>query len=142
LHLVAAHSEINKAWGVVYPDATFKGIWDLICLVLIIYQSIIIPFRLCFDVEASGIMYYWETFIDCVFMLDIFVNFNTGFYKKGYLVMKRREIIKNYLRTWFVLDVLASFPYSEVFSSAPFVALENENATTGGGMHSINAHTA
>lgn len=30
--------------------------------------------------------------------------------------MKRKEIVKNYLRTWFVLDLLASFPYSEIFN--------------------------
>ena len=45
-------------------------------------------------------------------MIDIIVNFNTGFYKKGYLVMKRKEIIKNYMKTWFFMDLLASFPYS------------------------------
>ena len=45
-------------------------------------------------------------------MIDIIVNFNTGFYKKGYLVMKRKEIIKNYMKTWFFLDLLASFPYA------------------------------
>lgn len=76
-----------------------------------------IPFRLCFGVEATGAMFYWETFVDTVFMADIFITFNTGFYKKGYLVMKRKEIIKNYIKTWFVLDVLASFPYSELFAS-------------------------
>jgi hyperpolarization activated cyclic nucleotide-gated potassium channel 2 len=48
-------------------------------------------------------------------MIDILVTFNTGFYKKGYLVMKRKEIIKNYLKTWFFLDLLASFPYSWIF---------------------------
>lgn len=47
--------------------------------------------------------------IDIAFMCDILVNFNTGFYKKGYLVMKRKEIIKNYVKTWFFLDLLASF---------------------------------
>jgi hypothetical protein len=28
--------------------------------------------------------------------------------------MKRKDIIINYLKTWFILDVLASFPYSWV----------------------------
>jgi hyperpolarization activated cyclic nucleotide-gated potassium channel 2 len=113
--IVAAHSEINKAWGVIYPDATFKGIWDLLGLIFIIYQSIIIPFRLCFEVDASGGLYVFESIIDVSFMMDIVVTFNTGFYKKGYLVMKRRDIILNYIKTWFLLDVLASFPYAWVF---------------------------
>ena len=59
-----------------------------------------------------------ETVMDSVFMCDIIVAFNTGFYKKGYLEMKRKEIIKNYLKTWFFLDLLASFPYSYVINSS------------------------
>lgn len=49
-------------------------------------------------------------------MMDIIVTFNTGFYKKGYLVMKRKEIIKNYLKTWFLIDLVSSFPYSWIFN--------------------------
>ena len=45
-------------------------------------------------------------------MLDILVNFNTGFYTKGNIIYKRSEIAKNYIITWFLIDVLASFPYS------------------------------
>jgi hypothetical protein len=44
------------------------------------------------------------------------VNFNTGFLRKGILVMNRREIINNYFKTWFFLDLLASFPYSWVIN--------------------------
>lgn len=55
-----------------------------------------------------------ESIMDVSFMIDVVVTFNTGFYKKGYLVMKRKDIIINYIKTWFILDVLASFPYSWV----------------------------
>lgn len=55
--------------------------------------------------------------MDVSFMMDIVVTFNTGFYKKGYLVMKRKDIILNYCKTWFFLDLLASFPYSWVITS-------------------------
>jgi len=52
--------------------------------------------------------------MDVAFMVDLVVAFNTGFYKKGYLVMKRKEIVFNYLKTWFLIDLFASFPYSWV----------------------------
>ncbi len=55
--------------------------------------------------------------MDVTFMIDVIVTFNTGFYKKGYLVMKRKDIILNYIKTWFILDLLASFPYAWVVSS-------------------------
>ena len=60
-------------------------------------------------------MWIFETFIDSLFLVDIIISFNTGFYKKGYLVMKRREIIINYLKTWFIIDLVASFPYTWFF---------------------------
>jgi CRP-like cAMP-binding protein len=83
-------------------------------LLFIIYQAILIPFRLCFDVDATGGILYVEDIMDVTFMMDIIVTFNTGFYKKGYLVMKRKDIIKNYLKTWFWIDLVATFPYSWV----------------------------
>lgn len=61
-------------------------------------------------------MIIFDTIIDCFFMLDILIHFNTGFYRKGVVVMKRRDIIFNYLKTWFWLDLLASFPYNWVFN--------------------------
>ena len=73
-----------------------------------------IPFRLCFSVEATGPILIFEDIMDVSFMLDIIITFNTGFYKKGYLVMKRKDIVKNYFKTWFFIDLVASFPYSWV----------------------------
>jgi len=48
--------------------------------------------------------------------LDIFINFNTGYYDKGLLVMERKRIAINYLKGWFWIDLIASFPYSWVIS--------------------------
>ena len=51
-----------------------------------------------------------------MYLKTIVINFNTGFYRKGVVVMKRKEIISNYFRTWFFIDLLASFPYSWVIN--------------------------
>lgn len=118
IHLIATHSDINKAWGVLYPDSTFKAVWDIVGLLFIIYQSIFIPYRLCFEVEAEGGFYIFESLIDISFMLDIVISFNTGFYKKGYLVMKRKDIFKQYIKSWFAIDFMASFPYGWVFNES------------------------
>ena len=42
------------------------------------------------------------------------VGFNTGFYREGAIVMTRTEIALDYLKSWLLLDLLASFPYSWV----------------------------
>ena len=105
-------------------------------LVFIIYQSIVIPFRLCFNVNATGGIYIFETAMDVSFMIDIVITFNTGFYRKGYLVMKRKDIIINYIKTWFFIDMLASFPYNWVFTdsnsstSSSYIVVTSSTTTT------------
>ena len=51
---------------------------------------------------------------DIYFGLDTILNFNTGYYDKGVLIMKRKQIILTYLKTWFILDFFAVLPYSYV----------------------------
>lgn len=50
--------------------------------------------------------------MDVIFILDIVVTFNSGYYKKGVKILDRRWITFNYLKSWFLIDVLASFPYN------------------------------
>lgn len=57
-------------------------------------------------------MFYVELIMDVVFILDIIFTFNSGYYSKGIIVMNRKKIILGYLRSWFFLDLVASFPYS------------------------------
>lgn len=52
--------------------------------------------------------------MEVFFILDILISFNTGYYKRGELIMNRRRAIWYYVRTWFFLDLFASFPYDEV----------------------------
>lgn len=100
----------------IFPESTIKTIWDCIGFAFIVYQSISIPFNLCFGAHPEGALLAFDTTIDVFFMLDVITNFNTGYYKKGVLVMNRKDIIFNYLKSWFILDLLASFPYSWVIN--------------------------
>lgn len=116
----------------IFPESSIKTAWDCVGFIFIVIQSIMIPFNISFGIKAEGSLLVFDTMIDIFFLLDIskFLNFylvvinlNSGFYRKGVLIMSRKEIIINYLRTWyytnsfickyrFALDLLASFPYS------------------------------
>ena len=54
------HHNQKRSCGIFLPDATYKVIWDFIGFICIIYQSIVIPFRLCFNEIATGFFYYFE----------------------------------------------------------------------------------
>jgi len=73
LRIVAQNSENNKDIFLFDPDSSYKAAWEVTGLFFIIYQSIIIPFRLCFDSQAEGGFKYMEDSIDISFMVDILI---------------------------------------------------------------------
>ena len=112
-YLVASFTEKNQKDCLQFdPDSRFKSFWDIFGLFCILYQVVVVPYRLCFNADADGVVAQIEQVIDISFMVDIFIQFNTGFYKKGNLITSRKLIVINYLQTWFFLDLAASFPYN------------------------------
>jgi len=63
---------------------------------------------------------YFEVFIDTWFIGEIILNFFTGYYEKGVMVMDMRKIFRQYMRSWFSLDVISSLPlsYVEILTTA------------------------
>ena len=55
--------------------------------------------------------------LNLFFITDIALNFCTAIRVKGFLVTDRRQIAREYLRFWFWVDLLASFPFDIVFTS-------------------------
>lgn len=108
----------TKRCNPIFPDSNFKTGWDLSGLCLILYEAIIIPYRVAFNIPSSGLFIMFELSIDLFFLTDITINMYTGYYKKGFLVMRRRHVMWRYLKTWFFLDLIASFPYAWFISEA------------------------
>lgn len=116
------------SFRVIHPESTFKMVWDLMIFVIMLYQAIYVPFVLCFAViEDSGMMFL-EFTVTLIFMLDILLNFNTGMFLKGNLIDDRKLIAKDYLKFWFWLDLVSSFPYDWVLTGNPFEPAEIEGS--------------
>ena len=60
-----------------------RAIWDIFLFITIIYQAICLPMRIAFEFKSNDFLFYFEFLVDLCFILDISMNFNTGFYKKG-----------------------------------------------------------
>ena len=107
--------KIKKFYELWAPDGTGKSIWDILGFLCILYQAIVVPYRISFEQPPKGAYIYIEGVQDFYFITDILVNFNSGVYIQGVLVMSRIKSTLFYLRTWFLLDLIASFPYDYVF---------------------------
>lgn len=73
-----------------------------------------IPFRVAFEDETPIPWLISDFVLDIFFFLDILLNFVTGYWDRTdgpTLVMNCRKIALNYLKSWFVLDFISTFPF-------------------------------
>lgn len=54
-------------------------------------------------------------FVELVMIVDILITLSCGYLTKGMLIMQRSLIIKNYIRTWFIVDILSAIPAYSMF---------------------------
>eukprot|EP01029_Cantina_marsupialis_P008279 TRINITY_DN1966_c1_g2_i3.p1 TRINITY_DN1966_c1_g2~~TRINITY_DN1966_c1_g2_i3.p1 ORF type:complete len:1326 (+),score=370.72 TRINITY_DN1966_c1_g2_i3:205-4182(+) len=108
-----APKELWKRYKVVHPQATLKMVWDLMLAVLIMYSLLVAPFFLGFDIEQTGHWSIIEAVLEGIFIFDVIVNFFTAYQEiDRNLVFKKRQIALRYLKTWFVVDLLSSIPFT------------------------------
>ena len=101
--------------SVVRPDHPARLAWDVYILVLVVYSSLRQPYMIAFlDTQAMTAL-DWS--IDISFYLDIVLNFWTGFDRGFEVILDKRLIAKNYLRGWFVVDLLATVEWELLFSA-------------------------
>jgi Ca2+-binding EF-hand superfamily protein len=99
------------------PMSAFRVVWDLLQVFLLLYLLIVLPVRLSFgiDVPFNSFGFWFDVGVDVYFLSDIFVNFRTGFYdQRGMLVINQDEITRNYLHSWFLIDVGTCIPISYI----------------------------
>lgn len=113
----APEAQAKFSWGVFHPESSFRLVWDLILIGLVLEQAVLVPYIISFNVTLSAGLSTLDALIMVFFMLDVgnfhtAMTFNTAYFSKGTLIGGRLDIARNYLRLWFWLDMLASFPYS------------------------------
>ncbi|EFJ52746.1 hypothetical protein VOLCADRAFT_86033 [Volvox carteri f. nagariensis] len=102
----------KKRLGVILPDSRFRKIWVNVQLFVVLYIIWVTPVRVGFNKPASGFWFWLEGLIDLFFYTDLVLNFLTAYEHPvtGELITNHRKIAVRYLKTWFVIDLLATFP--------------------------------
>lgn len=105
----------SEGYFVLHPSNRFRQMWDVMQVVILAYLAFTVPYRVGFREPAYGVWYIVEFFVDVYFWIDLSLNFFTAYWEPGedddyHYVTDLAKIRKNYLRTWFVIDVLATLP--------------------------------
>eukprot|EP00003_Mantamonas_plastica_P032470 TRINITY_DN882_c0_g1_i3.p1 TRINITY_DN882_c0_g1~~TRINITY_DN882_c0_g1_i3.p1 ORF type:complete len:262 (+),score=16.03 TRINITY_DN882_c0_g1_i3:59-844(+) len=106
-------SSVNEAsWDFIHPHSRFRRNWDRIVLGCIMYNAFILMFRFSFKVEFElNLFLLVEYMMDLFFVVDVFLNFRTGFTHAGSVVRDRERIFSHYVNNWFTVDFISAFPF-------------------------------
>jgi len=96
--------------GIVHPESNPKLIWDLVISCTLLYYAIVIPLRLAINLDVNIL---WVDYLcDLLNLVDNFLCIKVfAVYSAGELLVDNAAIRKNYLKTRFVYDFLATIPY-------------------------------
>lgn len=90
---------------ILHPESSFVFYWNIVLILLIVYESFAIPFIIFFGVQVQGYLGVFEFSITIAFLTDIgtihsVLNFNTAFFLKGAFISDRKTIAKKYIELW------------------------------------------
>lgn len=104
-------------WYILDPQAKFMIVWSLLGVVFMVYVITLMPYIMVF--VEDGTFDAFENIVRIYFILDIFINFFTAYYdSEGILITSCKKIILHYLKGWFFIDFISSFPGNFFFGNA------------------------
>jgi hyperpolarization activated cyclic nucleotide-gated potassium channel 2 len=107
----------------IHPESRFKIYWEVYLLIMTVAVTIVAPLMVVFQLTMTPLLLAFDILVTISFAIDIVIQFNTGFMVRQEMVTDRKVIAKRYLKGWFFLDLLATLPFTWVFSSSRFAAL-------------------
>ena len=98
---------------VVMPDNKYKGYFDCVLTLILIYSSIILPYKMAFYDNETTSDEVIDWICTVVLLCDLILSFFTAYIDNDDNVIKnRKKIIHNYIKSWFVIDVLSIVPFN------------------------------
>ena len=134
--IVAKPLNADGEWAV-HPDDENYHSWYIITLFLVIYNSIVLPLDLMFsDIDpqdsrerVASAMFWFDTAIDCFFLLDLWITFHVGFTDdKGDIIVSKARISDRYIRGSFFIDLISSVPFDLIIILFVSAGGEEDNA--------------
>ena len=90
------------------PESAFVRLWNFIIFFVITCKIFEIPFVIAFSIDKAGI-YTFDSISLFIFLLEIVLSFNIGFYEEGGIVLNRKKIKKHYKEGKMRYDIFTTF---------------------------------
>lgn len=102
-------------------NQTFRVIWDILYLIIIVFQCYYIPLYITFNLSLNTELEKWALNNGPLLFLtlDIILNFVTGYFSKGVWVSDYKTIARHYLKNFFFIDLITIVPQFLVKADLP-----------------------
>eukprot|EP01022_Parablepharisma_sp_SALTPOND_P008025 TRINITY_DN135088_c0_g1_i1.p1 TRINITY_DN135088_c0_g1~~TRINITY_DN135088_c0_g1_i1.p1 ORF type:complete len:455 (-),score=25.39 TRINITY_DN135088_c0_g1_i1:2196-3467(-) len=100
-------------WYLISPESKFKTIWSILLILPLLYTAFLVPFNVAFMEYYSSLGWMIaENIVSFMFMTDVFINlFSVHRNAEGKLIRSHKEIVYQYLKGWFIPDLIACCPF-------------------------------
>ena len=102
---------------IIHPDFWFCRYKDIVMTLLILYSCSWEPFKAAFA-EGDELNNISDFFVDGLYCADILINFVTGFRTHNDVELDPKVIALTYVKSWFIVDVAATFPWDILAAGA------------------------
>ncbi|VDA99708.1 hypothetical protein S1OALGB6SA_781 [Olavius algarvensis spirochete endosymbiont] len=99
----------------IYPDSRFKVLWEFYVLLVTVAATIVAPLIVVFRITITPSLIALDALITLTFIADIVVQFNTTYSVRHKRISDRKAIAIRYIKGWFILDILATIPFTWTF---------------------------
>ncbi|CEG39547.1 voltage-gated ion channel superfamily [Plasmopara halstedii] len=98
------------------PDSMIRYCWDLLLAIATILLIWRVPYTIAF---GDSDLWYWFLFnktTDAIYLLDVALNFRTGYVEDTEIIMDSRLVAKHYFKSWFIVDLIGSIPIEYIIT--------------------------
>lgn len=92
------------------PNHKIKQFLNIFNLCFTIVEFGYIPLKTTFEINEKNYYNTFRFFFIMILFIDILLNFNTGYFHRGTLILQRKEILRRYLRLDFWIEFFSLLP--------------------------------
>lgn len=125
----ASNSTASKTgWTFLFdPSGRISYYWSMIVSLAFLYNFWVIIYRFAFEEISASTMVVWltlDSIADVIYVLDIGVNFRSGFLEEGVLQADPIKLRQHYMNsTMFYIDCLCLLPLDFLYLSIGFLSI-------------------
>lgn len=118
INALRAQESLGKGKLIFHPESNARFTWDILTGITTIMLAWRIPYLLGFDAYLTDESTGWkmlDTITDIIYIVDIVMNFRTGFVHDVHIVMEPKLIALNYAKGYLILDLVGSIPFELLY---------------------------